>query len=298
MNSTNFMLFEEERLNQFVAIEDHHFTENINEAMFLWPNGSLTSSNEHGVRRDDHSVVNGYFAHLRRDEIFGLSRQELFEVASSTIGTVLLFPEGETASMAENQTLTKAQHEVIENSSYQIDYFSEGISQDQGLKKLGLDELTMNSTEYILFDEEKLQQFVYDTGHHFTNDADEAMFLWPNGRMTSSFEQGHRDDHNSISSYFEFLDTDEIYNLPRNEMLEVAVSTSGVIMMVPETRIALPAKNQTLTKEQEEVLGNSYYNVVYFSKGISQEQALEKLNLDPSKIEELKDKSQSTGMVH
>ncbi|MBK1962948.1 hypothetical protein D8X92_13730 [Listeria ivanovii] len=294
MNSTNYMLFEEERLHQFVANVGHHFTNDFKEAMFLWPDGSLTSTSEIGVSGDDYNIVQGYFNYLGRDEISDLSRQELFEVAASTVGTVFISPEEQKIMMTENQTLTRAQQEVIENSSYQIDYFSEGISQDQGLKKLGLDELTMSSTEYILFDEEKLQQFVYDTGHHFTDDADEAMFLWPNGRMTSSFEQGHRDDHNSISSYFEFLDIDEIYNLPRNEMLEVAVSTSGVIMMVPETNVALLAKNQTMTNEQEEVLKNSTHAIGYFSNGITQETALEKLNLDPSQQEYSK---QHTGIT-
>lgn len=299
MNSTNFMLFEEDRLHQFVEAAGHHFTEDIQEAMFLWPNGDMTSSNEYGIRGDDHNVLGSYFEYLDKNEIFEMSRHEMLEVAASTVGTVLLSPESQTASIAENQTMTKEQQEIIENSSYQIEYFAEGISQNQGLKKLDLDELTMNSTNYILFDEEELNHFVYDNGHHFTKDADEAMFLWPNGEMTSSNEAGVRgDSHNVLSSYFEYLDKDEVFNLNGNKLFEVAAATSGTVIMTPETQTALIAKNQTMTSEQEAVLENSSYSLAYFSNGISQKDALEKLDLDQKQVEDLKVNGRIQGNIH
>ncbi|ECB9830336.1 hypothetical protein HB837_14750 [Listeria innocua] len=299
MNSTNFMLFEEDRLHQFVEAAGHHFTEDIQEAMFLWPNGDMTSSNEYGIRGDDHNVLSSYFEYLDKDEIFEMSRHEILEVAAATVGTVLLSPESQTASIAENQAMTEEQQEILENSSYQIEYFTEGISQNQGLKKLNMDELTMNSTNYILFDEEALNQFVYDNGYHFTKDANEAMFLWPNGEMTSSNEAGVRgDSHNVLSSYFEYLDKDEVFDLNRNELFEVAAATTGTIIMAPETQTALIAKNQTMTSEQEAVLENSSYSLGYFSNGMSQNDALEKLDLDQKQVEDLKDKGQNQGINH
>ncbi|EAF5295809.1 hypothetical protein C3Y99_15380 [Listeria monocytogenes] len=298
MNFTNYKLFDDDRLNQFVNDNGHHYTEVLEEAMFLWPNGKLTSSTEDDIRGDTHDILRSYFDNLDNDTIFTMPKLEMYEIAASTVGTVLISPETETALLANNQALTQEQIEILIKSSFSIDYFSEGISQNQGLQKLGIEEVKMNSTDYVLFDEEELQQFVYDTGQHFTDDANEAMFLWPNGKMTSSFEQGIRaDDHNIISIYFESLDTDEIYKLPRNEMLEVAASTSGVIMLVPETRMALRAENQQLTREQEKVLKNISHEVGIFAKGITPELALKKLDISPDQIEERKEQSQLNGMT-
>ncbi|ECB9822559.1 hypothetical protein FL865_13635 [Listeria monocytogenes] len=298
MNFTNYKLFDDDRLNQFVNDNGHHYTEVLEEAMFLWPNGKLTSSTEDGIRGDTHDILRSYFDNLDNDTIFTMPKLEMYEIAASTVGTVLISPETEAALLANNQALTQEQIEILIKSSFSIDYFSEGISQNQGLQKLGIEEVKMNSTDYVLFDEEELQQFVYDTGQHFTDDANEAMFLWPNGKMTSSFEQGIRaDDHNIISSYFESLDTDEIYKLPRNEMLEVAASTSGVIMLVPETRMALRAENQQLTREQEKVLKNISHEVGIFAKGITPELALKKLDISPDQIEERKEQSQLNGIT-
>lgn len=294
MNSTNFMLFAKDRLDQFVVNEGHHFTEDIKEAMFLWPDGSMTSSSELGIRGDDHNILNGYFECLGKNEIFELSQEEMFEVAAATVGTVLLTPETETASIAENQKMTKAQEDILVNSSYKIDNFSEGITQNQGLKKLNMEELNMNNTNFPLYDEEELQQFVEETGISFTEYAEEAMFLWPDGKMTSSNDEfGVRAaDHNILRSYFEYLDRDEIFSMPRKDMLEVAAATVGIVIMVPESQKALIAKNQTMTKDQEAILVESFMDVDYHAEGISQDQALEKLDLDLNQVEELKEKNQ------
>ncbi|EDN8351824.1 hypothetical protein GT375_14245 [Listeria monocytogenes] len=292
MNNTNYMLFEEDRLIQFVETVGHHFTEDLGEAMFLWPDGSMTSSSELGVRGDDHNILSSYFDYLGKNEIFEMSRNEMFEVAASTAGMVLLSPESQTVSMAENQKLTRNQQEILANSSYQIDYFSEGITQNQGLKKLGMNELVMNDSNFFLLGDEELDQFVFETGQHYTDDPNEAMFLWPHGKMTSSNEGGVRgDDHNILSSYFEFIDREEIFDMNVKEVFEIAAATCGTIIMSPELQTATLAKNQTITDKQQEIIEDAHFYVNYMTDGISTEEAFEKLDIDVDYIEELKNKS-------
>lgn len=147
-----------------------------------------------------------------------------------------------------------------------------------------------NKNEYILFQEEALQQHVYDVGHHFTTDIQEAMFMWPNGAMTSSSEMGVRgDDHNILRSYFDCVGLEsEADGLKRQEMFEVAASLAGTIILVPESQVALKASNQELTDEQKQVLQGSEFQIQEFSQGITKKAALEKLNLDEDGLNQWK----------
>ncbi|MBC1614523.1 hypothetical protein HB937_14465, partial [Listeria welshimeri] len=51
------------------------------------------------------------------------------------------------------------------------------------------------------------------------------------------------------------------------------------------------AKNQLLTDIQKETIENAAFDLDYFSEGISQDQALEKLDIDLGEIEQMEDKS-------
>lgn len=151
----------------------------------------------------------------------------------------------------------------------------------------------LNKDNYLLFDNDKLQDFVdEDASLYFTENPEIAMFLAPNGKMISSHMYGIRvEDHNIIRSYFEYLDNDEIFDLPISSMRAVTAATTGIVIMIPETETALCAKNQLLTDIQKETIENAAFDLDYFSEGISQDQALEKLDIDPEEIEQMKDKS-------
>lgn len=123
--------------------------------------------------------------------------------------------------------------------------------------------------QYPLFDSEKLNQYTEDTGQHYTTNIQEAMHLWPDGRMTSSTYEGIRgDDHQVVLNYFEHTPFPEFMDLSASKGQEIAASSLGVVRMVPETEMALKAENQSLTEEQKQVLHHSSYELADFCPGI------------------------------
>lgn len=53
--------------------------------------------------------------------------------------------------------------------------------------------------EYPMYNPSVLDQFVEDTAEYFTDDPSNAMYLFPDGRMTSSTLYGiQSDDHNIL----------------------------------------------------------------------------------------------------
>ncbi|KGL46344.1 hypothetical protein EP56_01775 [Listeriaceae bacterium FSL A5-0209] len=124
-------------------------------------------------------------------------------------------------------------------------------------------------TKPVWFDEAALEKYVEDTAQHFTTDPAEGMHLWPNGAVTSSTVDGIRgDEHYVIASYFEHTPVPEFVFLNKKNSAEVAAAGLGVVMLVPETQMALKAENQTLTEAQQQVLNNSSYELSDFCEGI------------------------------
>lgn len=139
----NYPLFNQEALNQFVEETSEYFTEDIEKAMHLWPNGQMTSSTYEGMRVDDHYVIASYFENVGMEELaYGrLSKSEVLKVASAGIGVAMVVPETRMVLKAENQLLTDKQIQVLSNNDFDLDYFSEGIIlNDEKLRSYGVPE--------------------------------------------------------------------------------------------------------------------------------------------------------------
>ncbi|EHU3551934.1 hypothetical protein KY510_002947 [Listeria monocytogenes] len=137
----NYPLFNQEALNQFVEETSEYFTEDIEKAMYLWPNGQMTSSTYEGMRGDDHYVIASYFEHVGMEELGDMKKSEVVKVASAGIGVVMVAPETRMVLKAENQILTDKQIQVLSNNDFDLDYFSEGIIlNDEKLRSYGVPE--------------------------------------------------------------------------------------------------------------------------------------------------------------
>jgi hypothetical protein len=134
--------------------------------------------------------------------------------------------------------------------------------------------------EYPLFSPDKLDDYVrYETGIddldelddtdlHFTNDIEQAMYLFPDGRMISSTFEGMRGlDHNCIGGF------EGLPNIQNEDFWEKVYDGIGAVRVIPETEVAMISDTQCLSQEQKEILDNSYFTVEegYHSKGIYQE---------------------------
>ncbi|CWV32020.1 hypothetical protein A9285_13805 [Listeria monocytogenes] len=137
----NYPLFNQEALNQFVEETGEYFTEDIEKAMHLWPNGQMTSSTYEGMRGDDHYVIASYFEHVEMEELGHMKKSEVLKVASAGIGVAMVVPETRMVLKAENQILTDKQIQVLSNNDFDLDYFSEGIIlNDEKLRSYGVPE--------------------------------------------------------------------------------------------------------------------------------------------------------------
>lgn len=79
-------LFNQEALDQYVEDTSQYYTENMKNAMHLWPNGKMTSSTYEGVRGDDHQVISNYFDNIDMPELTKLKRSEVMKVAAEGVG--------------------------------------------------------------------------------------------------------------------------------------------------------------------------------------------------------------------
>ncbi|EGF1105071.1 hypothetical protein D0X37_15680, partial [Listeria monocytogenes] len=119
--------FNKEALDQYVEDTSQHYTNDIKEAMHLWPNGQMTSSTYEGVRGDDHNVITNYFNNIDMPELARIRRSEVMEVAAEGVGVLIVVPETEKILKAKNQVLTDKQIQVVCKNNFELDYFSEGI---------------------------------------------------------------------------------------------------------------------------------------------------------------------------
>lgn len=85
-------LFNQEALDQYVEDTSQYYTENMKNAMHLWPNGKMTSSTYEGVRGDDHQVISNYFDNIDMPELTKLKRSEVMKVAAEGVGVLIGVP--------------------------------------------------------------------------------------------------------------------------------------------------------------------------------------------------------------
>lgn len=135
------------------------------------------------------------------------------------------------------------------------------------LKKKGYKNMNQNNLEEFqtpFFNAETLDRYVEDVAQYYTDDIETAEYLFPDGRLVSSMEEGVRgDDHRAIRSYFDAMDAQEldIFDEHPDDFWNFVHNGIGAVRLVPETSMALIAQNQQLTPEQEAVLEDSGFEL-------------------------------------
>jgi hypothetical protein len=95
-----------------------------------------------------------------------------------------------------------------------------------------------------------------ENGYTFTKNAKEAIYIFPNGLMVDGmFDYGSRsEDHRMIEC---LMDSDRYDNNFWDDVHEQL----KVVRLVPETKYALIAQNQELTKEQLTIIKKTGYDI-------------------------------------
>ena len=120
--------FNTEILDKYVEEVAQHYTEDIETAEYLFPDGRLVSSWDYGMRGDDHRAIRNYFDVMGRPELDILNDQpkDFWNLVHNGIGAVRLVPETQTALLLEGQALTTIQREILQSSSLKTEIYQEG----------------------------------------------------------------------------------------------------------------------------------------------------------------------------
>ena len=143
---------------------------------------------------------------------------------------------------------------------------------------------TIEELNAPFFNAEILDAYVEEVMQYYTKDITKADYLFPDGRMVSSWEYGLRgSDHRTIRNYFDAMEQpqlDILDNHPR-DFWNLIHNGLGAVRLTPETQVALILEGQKLTPIQQEILKNSTFTVEVYqeSKEITPEY-LKKLGVD------------------
>lgn len=133
--------FSTEILDKYVEEVAQHYTEDIETAEYLFPDGRLVSSWDYGMRGDDHRAIRNYFDVIGRPELDILNDhpKDFWNLVHNGIGAVRLVPETQTALLLEGQALTTLQREILQGSSLKTEVYQEGQAITATyLKRLGV----------------------------------------------------------------------------------------------------------------------------------------------------------------
>lgn len=133
--------FSTEILDKYVEEVAQHYTEDIETAEYLFPDGRLVSSWDYGMRGDDHRAIRNYFDVMGRPELDILNDhpKNFWNLVHNGIGAVRLVPETQTALLLEGQVLTTIQREILQSSSLKTEVYQEGQAITATyLKRLGV----------------------------------------------------------------------------------------------------------------------------------------------------------------
>ena len=133
--------FRTEILDKYVEEVAQRYTEDIETAEYLFPDGRLVSSWAYGMRGDDHRAIRNYFDVMGRPELDILNDQpkDFWNLVHNGIGAVRLVPETQTALLLEGQALTTIQREILQSSSLKTEVYQEGQAITATyLKRLGV----------------------------------------------------------------------------------------------------------------------------------------------------------------
>ena len=128
-------------LDKYVEEVAQRYTEDIETAEYLFPDGRLVSSWNYGMRGDDHRAIRNYFDVMGRPELDILNDhpKDFWNLVHNGIGAVRLVPETQTALLLEGQALTTIQREILQSSSLKTEVYQEGQAITATyLKRLGV----------------------------------------------------------------------------------------------------------------------------------------------------------------
>lgn len=201
---------------------------------------------------------------------------DLFNDLATTAGDPQITTEafesiGEyTHIISHNQTrLNGDVYTILNPNNLEID----GIETNQDYEKAQQNINGKSEVEYEfpLYSQSALDQYVDDTAQHYTSNIEEAMHLFPDGRMVSSTKEGVRgDDHTVIRNYCDNIGYPNLANFDRQSMMSILSEGAGIVIVVPETEEALKTVKQELTPQQRKVLRDSNFSINDYSEGVNE----------------------------
>ena len=147
---------------------------------------------------------------------------------------------------------------------------SEPIAEYQAVKKEQKGDIDSVDYQTPFFNSEILDRYVEEVMQHYTDDISTAEYLFPDGRMVSSWEFGTRgDDHRAIRNYFDVMENPslDILDSHPKDFWNLVHNGLGAVRLVPETQTALIVENQILTPEQQERLNHSSLKIEKYQEG-------------------------------
>ena len=147
---------------------------------------------------------------------------------------------------------------------------SEPIEEYQAVKKEQKGDIDSVDYQTPFFNSEILDRYVEEVMQHYTDDISTAEYLFPDGRMVSSWEFGTRgDDHRAIRNYFDVMENPslDILDSHPKDFWNLVHNGLGAVRLVPETQTALIVENQILTPEQQERLNHSSLKIEKYQEG-------------------------------
>ena len=147
---------------------------------------------------------------------------------------------------------------------------SEPIAEYQAVKKEQKGDIDTVDYQTPFFNSEILDRYVEEVMQHYTDDISTAEYLFPDGRMVSSWEFGTRgDDHRAIRNYFDVMENPslDILDSHPKDFWNLVHNGLGAVRLVPETQTALIVENQILTPEQQERLNHSSLKIEKYQEG-------------------------------
>lgn len=237
-----------------------------------------------GVKK---SVISRYTADLLTDGRFSQERsqKDILNALDNILKTTSTFEDNPnliTLAVDNDEAGLKFIEKLKEdNIPFQIDLApkSDGVKKmdwNEYLQKEKAGEKTMaeenNYKEFQIpfFNTEILDRYVEEVMQHYTDDISTAEYLFPDGRMVSSWEYDARgDDHRAIRNYFDVMGRPEldILNDHPKDFWNLVHNGLGAVRLVPETQTALLLEGQSLTTIQKEILQSSSLKIEVYQEG-------------------------------
>lgn len=144
------------------------------------------------------------------------------------------------------------------------------LQKSKAIEKQMAEENNHREFQAPFFNTEILDKYVEEVAQRCTEDIETAEYLFPDGRLVSSWDYGTRgDDHRAIRNYFDVMGRPEldILNDQPKDFWNLVHNGIGAVRLVPETQTALLLEGQALTTIQREILQSSSLKTEVYQEG-------------------------------